>query len=92
MLAPRAEPWPIVIAVRHGETVEEAYARHIATHGPRPKLMQGGLLVVPALPETDDERIAAQERTAKRQAKLMAFVRQPRKPFEPVPAIEGMEQ
>lgn len=77
-LAPKPASWPVVVAVGPDETFNQAYARHVERFGPKPKLMQGGLLVVPELPQTEEEKVAARKRTEVRQTALMAFVRQRR--------------
>lgn len=82
ILAPAPANWPVVIAVRYGETEEAAYARHVEQFGPKPKLMRGGLLVVPETPRTEEEKIAARKRTEIRQAKLMGFARQRPQPVQ----------
>lgn len=91
ILAPQPMPWPVIVSVRIGETHSEAFERHVATYGPKPKFMQNGLLVVPAMPITEEEKIAARKRTEVRQAALMEYVRRPRTPIEQ-PNIEGMAQ
>jgi hypothetical protein len=82
-LTPPPSRWPATIYVSIGETFTEAFNRHVTEHGPMPLLLKGRLLAVPAIPITDEEKIAARKRTEIRQAALMEFVRRPRQPKEP---------
>lgn len=91
LLAPKPLSWPVILFLRLGETIGEAFERHVAKHGPKPKFMQNGLLVVPEMPRTEEEKIAARKLTEQRQAALMELVRQPRTPIPP-PNEEGMAQ
>lgn len=75
LLAPKPKLWPCIVEVFPDETHEAAIERHFVTYGPKPK-SQGGLLVVPARPRTEEEDLAARKRTEERQAALMIFARQ----------------
>ncbi|AWW73842.1 hypothetical protein CD351_05310 [Erythrobacter sp. KY5] len=59
---------PCVVAVRDGETLAEAFDRIEAEHGARPIKP----LVVPAWPQTDEERAELMRRFKEQQLRSMA--------------------
>ena len=66
---------PSVLAVRAGETREQAFGRYAAKYPHRPPNHTGYLLVTAAKPETDDERTEYARRFKAQQMKIVSEAR-----------------